>query len=449
VSRIAAEAAPAVAPAAATSKYGWYTVAVLTVAYVFSFIDRSILTLLVGPIRADLGISDTQVSLLHGLAFAIFYTLLGIPIASLADRRNRRNIIAAGVAFWSLATAACGLTRNFWQLFLARVGVGVGEAALSPAAYSMIADSFPPQKLGRALSVYTLGAIAGIGFALMIGGAVIGTVMTATDTTLPLVGTVRPWQLVFFIVGLPGLLVALWILTLREPERRRLPVAGEAAGLKPLLPHMRLHWQSYAAHLAGFALLGIVLNSLTAWTPSHFIRSFGQTPGQSGFWLGSLIAIFGTSGIIAGGWWSDRAQRLGRPDGPMRVGVISALGSLLFGVVAPLAGSLELALALYAPLLFFSTFAYGAAPAAVQMMTPAPMRAVASAIYLFFLNFVGMGLGPLMTAAVTDYVFGNDLAVGRSLSVVVGISAALSALLLTWGCRHFRVTVHALNTEAR
>jgi len=435
VNRVAAEAAPTAAPAA-----GWYTVGVLTVAYVFSFVDRSILALLVGPIRADLGISDTQISLLHGLAFAIFYTLLGIPIASLADRRNRRNIIAVGVAFWSLATAACGLTRNFWQLFLARVGVGVGEAALSPAAYSMIADSFPPEKLGRALSVYTLGAIAGIGIALIIGGAVIGTVTTASDMTLPLVGTLRPWQLVFFIVGLPGLLVSLWILTLREPARR-LPPTRDGAGLRPLLRYMGPHWRAYTAHLAGFALLGIVLNSLTAWTPSHFIRSFGQTPGQAGFWLGTLIAIFGTSGIVAGGWWSDRAQRLGRPDGPMRAGVVSAAGSLLFGVAAPLAGSLELTLVLYAPLLFFSTFAYGAAPAAVQMMTPAPMRAVASAIYLFFLNLVGMGLGPLVTAAVTDYVFRSDLAVGRSLALVIGVSAGLSALLLAWGCRHFRATV--------
>jgi MFS family permease len=416
---------------------GWYTVAVLTVAYVFSFIDRSILTLLVGPIRADLGISDTQISLLHGLAFAVFYTLLGIPIATLADRRNRRNLVAVGVAFWSIATVACGLTRNFWQLFLARIGVGVGEAALSPAAYSMIADLFPPEKLGRALSVYTMGAVAGIGFALIIGGAVVGSVTTAADVTLPLAGTVHPWQLVFFIVGLPGLLIALWILSLREPARRRLAPAGESAGLKPLVPHMRRNWQAYAAHVAGFALLGIVLNSVTAWTPSHFIRNFGQTPGQSGFWLGSLIAVFGTSGIIAGGWWADRAQRMGRRDGLMRAGVVSATGSLLFGVSAPLAGSLEAALLLYGPLMFFGTFAYGAAPAAMQLMTPAPMRAVASAIYLFFLNFVGMGLGPLITAAVTDHVFGNDLAVGRSLSVVVGTSAALSALLLAWGCRHF------------
>jgi len=416
-------------------------VGVLTVAYVFSFIDRSILSLLVGPIRADLGISDTQISVLHGLAFAVFYTLLGIPIASLADRRNRRNLIAVGVAFWSLATAACGLTRNFWQLFLARIGVGVGEAALSPAAYSMIADSFPPEKLGRALSVYTLGAIAGIGLALIIGGAVIGSVAASADVTLPLVGTLRPWQLVFFIVGLPGLLVAMWILTLREPVRRRVTPDREVSGLKPLLQYMRLHWQSYAAHLAGFALLGIVLNSLTAWTPSHFIRNFGLSPGRAAFWLGTLIIIFATSGVIAGGWWSDRAQRLGRSDGPLRAGVISAVGSLLFGSVAPLAGSLTLALLLYAPLLFFSTFAYGAAPAAVQLMTPAPMRAVASAIYLFFLNFIGMGLGPLLTAAVSDYVFESDLAMGRSLALVVGVSAALSALLLAWGCRHFQMTV--------
>jgi MFS family permease len=289
--------------------------------------------------------------------------------------------------------------------------------------------------------VYTLGAIVGIGLALIIGGAVIGSVAASADVTLPLVGTLRPWQFVFFIVGLPGLLVAMWVLTLREPVRRRVTPDREASGLKPLLRYMRLHWQSYAAHLAGFALLGIVLNSLTAWTPSHFIRNFGLSPGRAAFWLGTLIIIFATSGVIAGGWWSDRAQRLGRSDGPLRAGVISAVGSLLFGSVAPLAGSLTLALVLYAPLLFFSTFAYGAAPAAVQLMTPAPMRAVASAIYLFFLNFIGMGLGPLLTAAVSDYVFESDLAVGRSLSLVVGVSAALSALLLAWGCRHFRMTV--------
>jgi len=420
------------------NKAGWYTVGVLTVAYVFSFIDRSIIALLVGPIRADLGISDTQIGLLHGLAFAVFYTLLGIPVASLADRRNRRNLIAIGVAFWSLATAACGLARNFWQLFVARVGVGVGEAALSPAAYSMIADSFPASRLGRALSVYTLGAFAGMGLAFVIGGAVISSVASGSAVVLPLVGALRPWQMVFFIVGLPGLLVALWVLTLTEPVRREAAPAGNEPGLKLLLRYMRAHWRAYAAHLAGFALLGIVLNSLTAWTPTLWIRNFGLTPGEAGLRLGLLIVIFGTGGVIAGGWWSDREQRAGRVDGPMRAGVVSAMGSLVFGAVAPVAIKLDLMLLLYAPLVFFSTFAWGAAPAAVQMMTPGPMRAMASAIYLFFLNLVGMGLGPLFTATVTDYVFRDDLAVGKSLALVVSASAALSALLLAWGCRHFR-----------
>ncbi|MGA1731008.1 MAG: MFS transporter, partial [Steroidobacteraceae bacterium] len=191
----------------------YYAVGVLTVAYVLSFIDRTILALLVAPIRADLGISDTQLSLLHGLAFAIFYTTLGIPIALLADRLNRRNIIAAGIAVWSLATAVCGLTRSFAQLFLARVAVGVGEAALSPAAYSMIADLFPRERLGRALGIYNVGAFAGAGLAFLIGGAVIAAVAQAGAVHLPVLGEVRNWQLVFFIDGLPGLLLALWVLT--------------------------------------------------------------------------------------------------------------------------------------------------------------------------------------------------------------------------------------------
>lgn len=420
---------------------GWYTVGVLTVAYVFSFIDRSILTLLVGPIRTDLGISDTQVSLLHGLAFAVFYTVLGIPIASLADRRNRRNIIALGVAFWSLATAACGLAKNFWQLFLARVGVGVGEAALSPAAYSMIADSFPPARLGRALGVYTLGAFAGAGLALIIGGAVISYVTTGGSVGIPWLGTMlgelRPWQLVFVIVGLPGLLVAAWIMTMREPARRHAHVPGDS-GFWPLLRYMRVHWRAYAAHLLAFSLSGVIFNAVTAWTPAHLIRNLGMTPASAGFAFGMLILVFGTSGVFAGGWLADRLRERGRSDGTLLVGIISALGILPFGVAAPLSGELAPTLLLYAPLVFFGTFAYGAAPAAVQLMTPGHLRAMASAIYLFFLNLVGMGGGPMLTALLTDYLFRDDLAVGRSLAVVAGATAPMVAALLWWGLAPFR-----------
>jgi len=180
--RVQQGAVPAAPPMA------WYAVGILTVAYTFSYIDRQILSLMVGPIRADLGISDSAFSLLHGLAFAVFYTLLGVPIGRLADRRNRRNIIALGVAFWSLATVCCGLARSFWQLFAARVAVGVGEAALSPAAYSMLADLFPKEKLGRAIGIYSSGVFVGIGLSFIIGGMLIATIEAMGGITLPVVG---------------------------------------------------------------------------------------------------------------------------------------------------------------------------------------------------------------------------------------------------------------------
>jgi MFS family permease len=428
---------------------GWYLVTVLMVAYIFSFIDRTILTLLVQPIRADLGISDTQISLLHGFAFAIFYTLLGIPIATLADRKNRRNIIAIGVAFWSLATAACGLARDFWTLFLARVGVGVGEAALSPAAYSMIADSFPEDKLGRALGIYSVGAFIGAGLAFIIGGMVVGLVATAEPTVLPWVGTVQPWQLVFFIVGLPGVLVALWVMTLREPLRRvSTQAVQQQAGFRTLLGWMRVHWRAFAAHLAGFSLLGLLFNSTIAWMPTYMIRGFGLTASQAGLWLGTILLVFSTAGILVGSFLSDWLRRRGRTDATMLVGLISAVCLVPFAFTSTTVSSLWLCLVLFSPLIFFSTFAWGAAAAAIQVITPNRMRATASAIYLFFLNLVGIGFGPTLVALCTDYLFGEDAAVGKSIALVAGISAPLAALLFWWGLAAFRRTADGLRTAA-
>ena len=184
----------------------WYSIVVLLIAYTIAFVDRTILALLVGPIQRDLGISDTLMGLLHGIAFALFYCALGIPIARLADQYSRRWIILVGMFIWSAMTAVCGIAKNFWQLFLARVGVGIGEAALSPAAYSMIADSFPPKDLGRALGVYSSGVFFGAGIAFMVGGAVISALQEVQTLTLPIVGDVRSWHAVFFIVGAPGAL---------------------------------------------------------------------------------------------------------------------------------------------------------------------------------------------------------------------------------------------------
>ena len=200
--------------------YAWYVVGVLTLAYVLSFIDRQILSLMVEPIRRDLGISDKQMSLLMGASFAVFYTFFGIPLGRLADTRSRRGIIAVGIAFWSVMTTGCGLVNKFWQLALLRMGLGVGEASLSPSAYSLIFDYFRPAQRSTAISVYSMGIYIGSGLAFILGGLVIRSTSGQEHFILPLLGAMRSWQIVFFVVGLPGFLMSLLLLTIREPERQ-------------------------------------------------------------------------------------------------------------------------------------------------------------------------------------------------------------------------------------
>ncbi|MHC8350073.1 MFS transporter [Pseudomonas sp. RT4P38] len=218
--------------------YEWYAVAVCMLAYIFSFIDRQILALMIEPIKHDMQLSDTQFSLLHGLAFFLFYAL---PIALLADKFSRPKIIAIaiaiGIAFWSLATALCGVSKNFLQMFMARIGVGIGEAALSPATYSMLSDMFPREKLGRAVAIYSIGSFIGGGVAFLIGGYVIDLLKNLDSVAVPLLGEMRPWQVTFFLVGLPGVLVVLLIaLTVRDPARKGLKL--DAAG-KVHAPRMK------------------------------------------------------------------------------------------------------------------------------------------------------------------------------------------------------------------
>jgi MFS family permease len=433
----AANARAAQGAVAPTARYAWYMVAVLCVAYTLSFVDRMILALLVEPIKRDLGVSDTQIGLLHGFAFAIFYTTLGLPIARLADRTDRRRLIAAGVAFWSAMTALCGFARGFWELFLARVGVGVGEAALSPAAYSMLADSFPPNRLGRALGVYSSAIYGGAGVALLVGGSVAALAATATSVHVPLLGDVRPWQLAFLIVGAPGLLVALWVLSLREPPRKGAAVKTTAEPLRNVIAWLRTHARAYGCHFAGFALLSIVFNATIAWMPSVFVRVHGWSPGQGAFWIGMALIVFGTSGIIAGGMSADGWRRRGKPDGSMRVGLTSALGVLPFAAAAAVAPSPVWTVVLLGPLMFFSAFAFGAAAAGLQWLTPSTMRAQVSALFLFVNNLVGIGCGPVAVALLTDRVYGDPAAVGTSLAIVGGVAAALAALVIVPGIKAF------------
>ncbi len=420
-------------------RWAWYGVGVLMVAYTFSFIDRYVIALLIEPIKQDFDLTDTQIGLLSGLAFALFYTTLGIPIGRLADRYNRRRIISAGIFAWSLMTGLCGLAQSFWQLFAARVGVGVGEAALSPAAFSLIADSFPVQRIGRALSVYSVGVYFGSGLAFIIGGAVIQLVTRAPDIVLPLVGTVRPWQLTFICVGLPGLLIALWIFTIREPGRRNLGSApGAVMPVRDVLGFIWARRSAYGAHFVGFSLLALAFNAIVIWSPAFLGRVFNFTASEAGYALGLIILVFGSTGIIAGGWLADTLAERGRQDAMLRVGIIAAAGMTPFAIIAPLVPSATGVLILYCPLMFFSSFGFGAAAAALQLITPNEMRGQVSAVYLFMINLIGIGLGPFLTGRITDVVFADEQAVGLSIAIVAGCSAPVAALVLASGLRAFR-----------
>jgi len=416
------------------SGYSWYVVFVLIIAYTFSFIDRQILTLLVGPIRTTLSISDFQLSLLHGFAFALFYSILGIPIGRMVDNRRRTVIISAGIALWSLMTAACGLAQNFVQLFVARIGVGVGEAALSPGAYSIISDEFPAHQRPHALSLYISAAYVGAGIATIAGGALIALM---PPVTLPVFGPLEAWQALFMLVGLPGLLVALWVLTLREPAR-----TGVIAAIQPsfgeVVRYLSERRGAYGLLIVGYALSGVVWNGTIAWIPTYFIRHFGWTATEISLPYGLVTMVSGIGGILLGGLMATKLRLRGRLDSNILVGLIALCISMPSGIAATWAGSSTAALALFGLFLFGCAIPWGGAASAIQEITPNQMRGQVSAIYLFFLSLVGMGIGPTVVAAFTDHVFASDDALGHSIALTIAVAAPASAILLWMARRPYR-----------
>ncbi len=429
-------------------QYSWYVVGVLTLAYVFSFIDRQILNLLVGPIERDLDINDTQMSLLMGFSFAVFYTLFGIPLGRLADSRSRRAIIAVGVALWSLLTAGCGLARRYVELALLRMGVGVGEASLSPAAYSLIADYFRPERRATAISVYSMGIYVGSGLAFFLGGLVVKFASGREQFVLPLFGQIHAWQLIFLVVGLPGLLVSLLVIaTVREPARRGARAAGHAgstvapATMTEVWDYLKRNRTTLVCLNVGVACLTVSSYGMSGWVPTFFGRKHGWAPGQIGMVFGSIVGIAGTLGIIAGGRLADHLRSRGRTDGELWLTWLSAVAWLPFGILYPLMTDATLAAVFLMPAVFFGSIPFGLSPAAIQRMTPNPMRAQATALYLFVINLIGMGLGPTAVAILTDKVFQNPAAVDRSLLVVGVVADSLAILFLWFGLKPYRRSV--------
>lgn len=426
-------------PAWPNPVYAWYVVGVLTVAQTLSLIDRQIVGLLIGPLKEDLGLTDFQVSLLGGPAFALFYTTLGVPIGRLGDRMSRSVIMSCGVFFWSLATMACGLARSFGALFLARVGVGVGEAALSPNAYSMIADYFPPHKLTRPTSLYLSGVWFGTGLAFIIGGAVIDYVASVKSVAVPFVGELKTWQAVFVAVGAPGLLFPLLMLTVREPVRRNKlhQSAGNEVTLKAAIAFV---WTNRRIYLPLFFSLGLYSAyglGMTFWTIEFFVRQFDMARSNVSYIYGILAFVLGMTGSMAAGWLADRLERRGVADAKLRMAFAGIAAMVPVSILFPLMPAMELAMLGVAGVVFLTPWPFGPAVASIQVITPNEMRGLVSGLYLFVAIVLGLGVGPPLVAVMTDFIFRSDDLLPYSMTATAAVLIPAATVCMHIARRRF------------
>ncbi|HEU4821249.1 MAG TPA: MFS transporter, partial [Qipengyuania sp.] len=379
------------------------TLWILLIVYIFNFIDRQIVNILAEPIARDLGLSDTQIGLMTGLAFALFYTALGLPIARYADRptTNRPRLIAIALATWSAMTALCGVAANFWQLLLARIGVGVGEAGCTPPAHSLISDMVPNEKRSSALAFYALGIPIGTLLGMLIGGFLADWV---------------GWRRAFLVVGLPGVAMALLVVwLLRDPRQSALAPLTAAPSATPELSMFAAMWvlmqsRAFVYLVAAGSAAAFLSYGKTTWTTIFFQRTHGMTPGEVGLWFGLAGGAAGILGTFLGGWLADRFGAANR----RHVLTAPAIGMAVAAPIAFLAyqaTSWQLSLALlFVPTLLNSLY-YGPTYSSAQGLVPLRARAVAAATVLFFQNLIGLGLGPLFFGVLSDLLqpsYGED-----------------------------------------
>ena len=449
---LAAAASPVDSTAWPPRRYAWYVVAVLLASSIVSFLDRQIIALVVQNIKASLKLTDLQIGLLQGPPFGIFYAVMALPIAFLADRYSRRNLVIGGLAFWSLATAACGLAGGFVQLFTARACVAVGEATLNPCAYSIISDCFARQRRAFALSIYTTGTLVGVGLAMVIGGAVLALGEHLRGVSYPWIGQLQPWQFAFVAVGLPGFFLSLLLLTVREPTRRgRIAAKKEAVskvGGLTFGDFIKAHGKAFFPLFLSFALLALVTYANFAWVPTYFIRMFGWGASKAGYIFGAVVTISGAGGTLAGGWLSDVLDRRGHKDAPYRAVFLSTLPVVPLSICAfTLAPNAAWAMSIYAVLQFFTAFPSGLAAAAMMALAPNEMRAKTTAVYYLCVNLIGVTLGATSVGFLTTQVFHSDQRLGLSLAIVTAIAAPLALLLIGGGMKHYRRSISDIERQ--
>lgn len=418
--------------------YAWYVLAILIGTAIVSYTDRQVLSLLVDPLRRDLGISDTQVSLLLGTAFAVVYGLAGIPFGLLADRTSRRNLIFFGVIVWSAGTLACGYSHTFEQLFAARIVVGLGESVLSPAAISLISDYFPPSRRGVAVGCFLSGIAIGIGSSILIGGGVLHAVESGMFLRTA-IGALAPWRLVLLLIGLPGFAWAFLILTIREPMRRATEPQIDDAAAGPSVARISAGWV-VPIYLV-VATASLVDNAVGAWSPTLLIRSFGRDPAAIGLQLGLVLTIGFGGGVLLGGWLSDRVGAKG--GWTHKLGVCLAASALIMPVAAAI-NSASFPVVMAAVPLYFALSGVVTACGFSSILDAVPNRRRGFAMSVsFFLNVaLGAGVGPSSVALASAHIFGEAAGLGPAIATVVAGGYAIAAVAIV-------ITLAALRRSTR
>lgn len=430
--------------------YAWFITVVLMLCYTFSMLDREIISLLVEPIKAAFDITDFEMGLLMGPAFSLFYTVMGIPLGWAADRYNRKNLVAAGITIWSIMTAFCGLAGTFMQLFITRVGVGVGEASLTPSASSLLADLFPKDKLPLATSVYSLGVFIGSSLA-MIGGGILLSQIKDVTVTWPIVGTLEYWQLTFVIVGLPGLLVALLVYQIIEPHRKGLALdeAGnvEKVSLLNALEHL---WGNKKLFL-NFFLGGSIIATIgyhSVWYPSLFIRTWGWSELEAATATGLPSLIGGVTGLVVAGIIMGKMIKKGRKDAALLIAFVAALGIGIPAVAMPLMPSGILAAIVMIAAKLFVGIPLISGIAMIRMSVPNQMRGQFTALYFVFIGIIATGLGPVIPGFFTTFLFNENTEMIRySLAISAGIVVPIGATMIWFGWQEYKKVVYSQEDE--
>lgn len=426
----------------------WYTVILIALVSTMSNIDRGIINLLVEPIKRDLALSDTSVSLLVGFAFSFFYMICGLPMARISDAANRKIILTGALAVWSFATALCGLAQTFWQLFSARGLVGAGESVKGPCSMSMISDLVPRHHMPRAFAIYQLGISAGQSGALIIGGLLIALLAGMPAIELPAGIVIKDWHAVFLLCGFPGLLLALvMFLTIDEPVRRGRKVKGNVP-IKDVVRFIGSNWRIYLPMLLSIAIGSIESFGMIVWRPAFFERTYGWGPEIVGPMLGVSMLISIPIGLALGAAIAEYFVRRGRPDAMLRVCFISQMASLPLTIAMPLMPGPWLAFGMGMLASIAGAMSAPGQNSAIQIITPNEMRGQINAVYLFSISVIGGGLGPTAIALITDFVFVDESMLRYSMALFGAIVGPIGALLIWLAMKPYGAAVSRLDAAS-